>query len=447
MTESAQGRTLEPEGKERPPMGSGPIRYYAEGHEPGKRIVFRFTGPKGLANFGEDFERSSGSEGEEEFVTKSRQGWMAGLWGVLTLLVPFLSLVPAGAQGLPSDEEVRSILMDRVALGRNPGIVVGILDPDGPRVIAAGTSGREGVPLDGNTAFEIGSITKLFTAAVLEDMVLKGEVAFEDPVAGLLPATVRVPSESDRSITTLDLATHLSGLPRMPLNFSPADFSNPYADYTVGMLYEFLSGYELERPIGALWEYSNLGMGLLGHALCLRAGRTYEQLVAERVLNPLGMEGTGIDLAPAASAPFAQGHSANGQPAGKWDIPTLAGAGALRSTMFDMLLFAAANLTTTGSAISILLQRTQVIRRQRVAADLSMALGWLVSQRFPDRPIVWHNGGTGGFHSFIGLDRSRKHAVVILTNGTQSIDDIGFHLLDSRSPLSPPEPLGGSSSG
>lgn len=375
-------------------------------------------------------------------MTNSRQRWMAGLLGFLLLSTPFLTPVQAVAQGLPSDDEVRSILLDRVALGRNPGIVVGLLDANGSRVVSAGSGGKDGVSLDGNTVFEIGSVTKVFTASILESMVERGEVNFDDPVAGLLPGNVTVPSESGRWITLLDLATHYSGLPRMPSNFFPADFENPYADYTVGQLYDFVSGYELEHPIGSHWEYSNLGVGLLGHALCLKAERTYELLVRERVLDPLGMTETGIELAPPLNAPFAQGHGMNGQPVGNWDIPTLAGAGALRSTMYDMLLFAAANLTTTGSQISLLLQRTQVVRRQRVSNDLSMALGWLVSQRFPDRPIVWHNGGTGGFHSFIGLDRSKRHAVVILTNGTQSIDDIGFHLLDSRSPLSPPESLG-----
>lgn len=375
-------------------------------------------------------------------MTNSRQRWMAGLLGLHLSSILLFTPAWVGGQNLPSDDEVRSILLDRVALGRNPGIVVGLLDANGPRVVSVGSSGKDGVALDGNTVFEIGSITKVFTAAILESMVEGGEVNFEDPVAGLLPGNVKVPSESGRWITLLDLATHLSGLPRMPSNFFPGDFENPYADYTVGQLYDFVSGYELERPIGSLWEYSNLGVGLLGHALCLKAGKTYELLVRERVLDPLEMAETGIDLAPSLDAPFAQGHGLNGLPVGNWDIPTLAGAGALRSTMYDMLLFATANLTTTGSPISLLLQRTQVVRRQRIADDLSMALGWLVSQRFPDRPIVWHNGGTGGFHSFIGLDRSLRHAVVILTNGTQSIDDIGFHLLDARSSLSPPDALG-----
>ncbi|MFH1763923.1 MAG: serine hydrolase domain-containing protein [Gemmatimonadota bacterium] len=354
-----------------------------------------------------------------------------------------LCLLPSlcGAQGLPPDEAVRGILSDRVALGRNPGIIVGLLDRGGPRVVAAGTSGREGVELDGNTVFEIGSITKVFTSAVLEDMVGRGEVRFEDPVSDLLPGHVTVPAAGGREITLLDLATHRSGLPRMPSNFFPGDPGNPYADYTVEQLYAFLSGFELQRGIGEVWDYSNLGAGLLGHALSLKAGRTYEWLVRDRVLGPLGMENTGIDLAPPVGAPSAQGHGGTGQPVQNWDIPTFAGAGALRSTTYDMLLFAAANLVNGGTPISTVLHRTQEVRVPNVVNNLSMALGWLVNHRFPDRPIVWHNGGTGGFHSFIGLDNAGGRAVVVLTNGTQSIDDIGFHLLDSRHPLAPPEPL------
>jgi len=357
----------------------------------------------------------------------------SGFFAILLGILPSL----CGGQNFPSDDAVREILLDRVALGRNPGIIVGLLDEMGPRVVAAGVSGREGVALDGNTVFEIGSITKVFTAAILEDMVGGGEVGFEDPVAGLLPGHVMVPAEEGRQINLLDLATHRSGLPRMPSNFFPGDMENPYADYTVEQLYAFLSGHDLQRGIGAEWDYSNLGMGLLGHALSLKAGRTYEWLVRDRILDPLGMGDTGIDLAPPVSAPSAQGHGTGGQPVQNWDFPTLTGAGALRSTAYDMLLFAAANLVGDGPEICTVLARTHEIRVPNIANNLSMALGWLVNQRFPDRSIVWHNGGTGGFHSFIGLDETRRRAVVVLTNATQSIDDIGFHLLDSRHPLAP----------
>ena len=362
-----------------------------------------------------------------------------GLFFAMAALIPQMGQ----AQAFPSDEAVRDILANRVALGRNPGIVVGLLDKNGPRVVVAGSSGREGVVLDGNTVFEIGSATKVFTATILEDLVARGEVSFDDPVAQFLPAHVTLPTEYGRQITLLDLATHRSGLPRMPLNFFPEDLRNPYADYTVEEMYVFLSDYQLPRGIGAEWEYSNLGMGLLGHALSIKAGMTYERLVRARILDPLGMGDTGIHLAPPVGAPLAQGHNALAEPTPFWDFPTLTGAGGLQSTTNDMLLFLAANIVDTGPSICEVLSSTHEIRTPNIAANLSMALGWLVSQRFPDRPILWHNGGTGGFHSFIGMDHRGHRAVVVLTNGIQSIDDIGFHLLDDRSPLSPPDRLSG----
>ena len=161
--------------------------------------------------------------------------------------------------------------------------------------------------------FEIGSITKVFTAAILADMVARGQVRLDDPVAQLLPATVKVPSRNGRRITLLDLATQSSGLPRLPTNFAPKDSANPYADYGDQQLYDFLSGYELPRDPGATYEYSNLGMGLLGHALARKAGMSYEQLVSRRVLAPLGMKETAITLSPALRPRLVPGHGDTGQ--------------------------------------------------------------------------------------------------------------------------------------
>ena len=154
------------------------------------------------------------------------------------------------------------------------------------------------MPLDGNTVFEMGSISKVFTGALLADMVARGEVKLDDPIAKYLPQTVKVPSRNGRQITLLDLATQSSGLPRLPSNMRPADFSNPYADYSVQQLYEFLSGYSLTRDPGQRYEYSNLGVGLLGHVLALRAGKSYEEILKERILDPLGMNDTRVDATP-----------------------------------------------------------------------------------------------------------------------------------------------------
>src|SRR5437016_11097706 len=144
-------------------------------------------------------------------------------------------------------------------------------------------------------------------------MVDHGEVRLDDPVAKYLPSSVRVPSRNGRQITLLDLVTQSSGLPRMPSNFTPRDSMNPYADYSVQQLYAFLSSYQLTRDIGATYEYSNLGVGLLGHALALKAGTSYEQLVTRRVLIPLQMKETAITLTPALRARLALGHDGEGE--------------------------------------------------------------------------------------------------------------------------------------
>src|SRR5262249_11166935 len=153
------------------------------------------------------------------------------------------------------------------------GIVVGVIEPGGRRVVPYGGLAK-GDPrtLDGDTVFEIGSITKVFTSLLLADAVKRREVALTDPISKFLPDRVKSPERGDRAITLQDLSTHTSGLPRLPANFAPKNASNPYADYSVEDLYQFLGGYQLTRDIGTQYEYSNLGGGLLGHVLALRAG-------------------------------------------------------------------------------------------------------------------------------------------------------------------------------
>ena len=347
----------------------------------------------------------------------------------------------AGQQpGTLSDADIRQILEARIASRPETGIVAGLIEPDGRRVIAVGRSGASGSgALDGDTAFEIGSVTKVFTGTLLATMVSAGDVRLDEPVSTFLPPGVTVPSRDGKTITLLDLATQTSGLPRLPGNLAPKDPRNPYADYTVQQLYDFLSGYQLPVDSGTRFEYSNVGMGLLGHALSLRAASTYEELVTQRVLGPLGMGDTAITLSPMLTARLASGHGPDGQAVANWDLPTLAGAGALRSTVNDQLRFLAANLGTR-SALAPALALARLARRSLGSLDGSIGLAWLV-RRSSDTEFVWHNGQTGGYRSFIGFERRRGRGVVILHNGVTNTDDIGFHLLDSRIPLAaPPRP-------
>lgn len=337
-----------------------------------------------------------------------------------------LSLALAVAlQALPADSTVSRILHERLAPTPFRGIVVGLLDADGKRRVVA-----EGVAAD--RVFEIGSITKTFTASILASMVADGSVRLDDPVAKFLPASVRVPARNGRQITLVDLATQSSGLPRLPSNMAPRDSTNPYADYTVDQMYAFLSSYELPRDPGETYEYSNLGVGLLGHALALKAGVSYEELVRRRVLGPLGMRETAITLTPALKARLAPGHDTEGHVVPNWDLPTLAGAGALRSTALDMLTYLAANIDPAGP-----FRLAQVSRHGAGSATMTIGLAWHILARPGGAGIVWHNGGTGGYRSFTGFDPVRKVGVVVLTNANIGADDIGFHLLDEALPLQP----------
>ena len=363
---------------------------------------------------------------------------------VLVIAAVLLPATSAFAQsppiaGVPSDADIRGILAERIDTYRHAvGIVVGIIDPQGRRIVAHGARTQgDPRPVDGDTLFEIGSITKVFTALLLADMVRRGEVALSDPVAKYLPPDVKIPERNGRSITLQDLSMHVSGLPRMPANFRPKDETDPFADYRVEDLYQFLSGHELRRDIGSRYEYSNLAMGLLGHVLARRAGMDYEELVRERVIAPLGLRSTGIALPADMKDRLTPGHDEHLDQVPNWHLPTLAGAGALRSTTNDLLAFLAAHLGFEKSPLADAMAAMRSVRGPRADGGREMALGWLVS-RIGDREIMWHNGATGGYWTFIGFDLKNRLGVVVLSNAILSIDDIGLHLVTGEFPLAKP---------
>lgn len=336
---------------------------------------------------------------------------------------------------VPPDFEIRKILADRVDTFRQSvGIVVGVIEPQGRRIISYGNLDQgDPRPLNGDTVFEIGSITKVFTSLLLSDMVQRGEVALTDPVSKHLPAGVKAPQRNGKQITLLDLATHTSGLPRMPTNWDP---NKPYADYSVAQLYEFLSSYQLPRDIGAQYEYSNVGVGLLGNVLALRAGVDYDVLVRARITGPLGMRDTGIALPSELKASLAIGHDDTLKPTPSWNFPTLEATGAIRSTANDMLSFLAANLGYTKTLLAPAMTAMLAVRRPVEPPALNIALGWHVSTS-GGRDLVLHNGGTDGYRSYIAFDPKNRVGVVVLSNAetTAGVDDIGRHLLDSKAPL------------
>lgn len=343
--------------------------------------------------------------------------------------------IPARPWSTLSDADIQKILIDRIDVQRRSvGIVVAVIDSKGQRVVSYGHLNQGDTrPLNGDTLFEIGSITKVFTTLLLSEMSLRGEVSLDDPVSKYLPQSVKMPKRDGKQIALIDLATHTSGLPRLPDNMKPADPANPYADYSVDQLYQFLGSYKLTRDIGTRYEYSNLGVGLLGHVLALRASQNYEALFRQRIGLPLGMKDTATALTPDMSARLAIGHNAAMNPVKNWDLPTLAGAGALRSTANDLSKLLAAELGFARTPLRQAMDKQLSVRRPTGAPTVTVMLGWheLSDSHGTD---IEHSGGTAGYRTFIGFDQKALVGVVTLsnTNTDEGPDDIGRYILTGR---------------
>lgn len=341
---------------------------------------------------------------------------------------------PLAAQAIPSDSAILAILKVRVDSGRAPAIVVGVLEQGRRRYVSYGIAGPNVPSLDEHTIFDIGSISKTFTGLLLADAVTRGEARLDQPVAELLPAGTVVPSKDGKPITLEQLSTHRSGLPRLPGNLAPVDSADPYFGYDAQRLYEFLAAYSLTRAPGDSAAYSNLGTGLLGHALTLRAGLpSWGALVERRITTPLAMRETFVDVPAPLQARLATGHDDRMTAVPAWRFDALAGAGALRSTAADMLTYLAAALDTARGPLGRAMALARA-PRAGFAPGSRIALGWVVKDP-PPYPIWWHNGGTGGFRSFAAFDPARQVAVVVLANAAVSVDDIGMHLMNPMAPL------------
>lgn len=356
----------------------------------------------------------------------------------LSLLILFTaqaSVIEAAEQNLP--RELQASIERRIDAGKHPGIIIGIVDEAGFRYYGFGqVAPGSGISPDQDTIYEIGSIGKTFTGTLLADMVVSGDLKLDDPAQTLLPDGVTMPDFNGQPITLEHLATHRSSLPRMPTNFRPANPLNPFADYQLSDLYSFLASYQLEHAPGSERLYSNVGFGLLGHLLSLKSGSSYEELVQSRITAPLGMDSTAITLNATQQQRFAPPyayHEGSLVAVEHWDVPTLAGAGALRSSAEDMLKYLAANLGLLKE--NPLADVMTIAQTPRDAAGALMGLGWSISGS-EEHLIYAHNGGTGGFRSFAGFIPSKRFGVIVMTNSTASVDDIGVYLLVDSYPLS-----------
>jgi CubicO group peptidase (beta-lactamase class C family) len=356
-----------------------------------------------------------------------------GLW------LSWMLGLPAAGGGAPPHEaadlrgRVEALVRPMLEKKKSVGVVVGVIEGGRTHVFGFGREavGDDKTP-DGKTIFEIGSVTKVFTSLALAELAEEGIVRLDDPVERYLPEGVKVASRSGREITLEDLATHTSGLPRVPLKviLLTIGSDDPYANYKAKDLYGFLKSWEPARDIGSKFEYSNLGAGLLGHALSRHVGLDYGRLIATRITEPLGMSDTKVTLDREQEKRLAKPYTAGGEPTSRWTFDVMAGAGALHSTADDLLVFLSAEMGIKESKLHPAMEATQLPRREAGKEGVRIGLGWLVAKPpKTDREVCLHDGGTGGYRSFVGFVKATKTAVVVLSNSDASVDPIGFDVL------------------
>lgn len=345
------------------------------------------------------------------------------LLGTLILAV-LCSQCAMAAETSPADS-VKTFLHDNFD-GKKDCMVIGLVDELGTQVFAGGSLDNGTTnQVSGDSVFFIGSTTKTFTALLLQDMVDRGEIKLDDPAAKYLPKSVKMPTHGGKQITLLQLATHTAGFPHDPSNMTGTGWRVQFETYTIEKLYAYLSSVKLDRDPGTEFEYSNHGMALLGHILALKAGTDFESLLVDRICKPLQMESTRIVPTPEMNTRLAMGHEA-----GKFSPPVKLGvyapAGAVHSTVNDLLKYVSAQLDLTPVALAKTMQKTHIVRHSatnlhkvenpgRNFGDISLA--WyaqpILQQAGTD--VREHAGGAGSYHSWIGFDKKQKRGVVVLT--------------------------------
>jgi len=312
--------------------------------------------------------------------------------------------------------------------GNSYGLIIGVVKNGKVYLKGYGTTekGKNILP-DSSTIFELASTSKLFTTSTLQLLIDNGELKLDDKIQKLLGNKVKLPSIAQKT-TLQHLATHLSGFPSIPNSFiaKMTDETNPYKDLVTQDIYDYLKSCEGKQNDGT-FEYSNFGIGLLGHLLELKTGVKYEQLVKEKLLNIIGMKQTFVTVDSTNKSKISQGYDENGKPAPIWTDNVLTGAGSFLSNGNDMIKFVKANLKDNASPISKSLLSTH---KQQLEGETG--LGWILPS-YSDKllgndNIVWHNGMAGGYSSFIAVDKVNNYGLFILSNKSIDATKIGMLL-------------------
>jgi serine-type D-Ala-D-Ala carboxypeptidase/endopeptidase len=309
------------------------------------------------------------------------------------------------------------------------GLVIGVVKNDTVWIKGYGVKNYlDKAKPDRSTLFELASIGKLFTTSMLQIGVAKEDFKLNQTIAECLVSKVKIPN--NYNATLLNLATHTSGLPSLPKNFMDKmiDEQNPYKDLITEDLYDYLKICNENTTIGE-YAYSNFGMGVLGHIIELKYNGKYEDIIKKEICNKLEMKNTTINLNSEQEKIVAQGYDENGKPNPIWQDNVLTGAGSFLSNAEDMTKFIKANLNADYSVIS-----PQLILSHQPQLKGETGLGWHMSNTWFDdlfglKGIIWHNGGAGGYSSYIAIDKISKSGIIILSNSATDITTLGINLM------------------
>ncbi len=320
---------------------------------------------------------------------------------------------------------------------KNMSIAIGLYDVNSetPRTFFFGKVSKEDSSKPNEyTVYEIGSITKTFTTTMLVMLERDGKMKINDPVQNYLPEGVTIHNFSSTApCKILHLATQTSGLPRLPANLmlsEKTDPKNPYKNYTEQDMFYFVNNYIPEYEPGQKYLYSNFGMGLLGDLMTRASGKSYEELLHYYLVDSLGMTMTSTKLTPEIQKNLAKGYNEKGEPTLNWDFDAMAGCGAIRSNMNDMIKYLAFQMGKTDKLD--FKDGLTLMQRRRFETDIpktAIGMGWHISESMWDRTTIWHNGGTGGYRSFLGFIPETNTGVVVLSNQANDVDGVAVEIL------------------
>lgn len=344
-----------------------------------------------------------------------------------------LKKVMQAATGNPlltvTDKKVDTAARAYIQKANTVGLSIGVIKNGVLNIYNYGETIKDNKKLPtGNTLFEIGSITKTFTATLLAWYANEGKIKLSDPITKYLPDSVAANPQL-KKVTLLNLSNHTSGLPSLPTNFQaqwPYDKSNPYKYYNKQLLFTYLKTCRLNNEPGTTYAYSNVAVGLLGVILGKISGKPYEQMVQEVITVPLQMKSTVQHLSRILADRFVTVYDDQGEVTRAWDFDALAAAGALRSTINDLAIYAKANMATDDSKLSKAFQLTHQVTFKN--SDTPIALGWHII-KVGGVDYTYHNGGTYGSSSFLAFNTEKKLAVIVLSNASESTDALGAELI------------------